>query len=345
MHPVLSSVRRLTVYLALWVPIIGLLANSTQESFAVLTPAGAVYAFVCLTPWYICRVRPLQLSNATGLAATHLAATVIGGGLLAASALAAAAALQRPMNSGAALLGMGALLYLVSVGLHYAALAAETSRAAERRAAEARTLAREAELHSLRLQLNPHFLFNSLNSISALATLDGARAREMCLRLAEFLRASLGLKDRESIPLSEELALARSYLEVEQVRFGARLEVNEEVEGACERCAVPPMILQPLVENAVKHGIAGLLQGGTIWLRMKCLEQGVAITIENHIDAENGDGRERVTSLGIGQAHVRKRLEVRYGASASFDAAQEGGIYRVILRFPCEPPMASSSFA
>ena len=91
------------------------------------------------------------------------------------------------------LFGMGVLLYLLSVGLHYAALAAEASREAERREAEARTLAREAELQSLRFQLNPHFLFNSLHSISALATVDGAQARVMCIRLADFLRSSLGL--------------------------------------------------------------------------------------------------------------------------------------------------------
>src|SRR2546426_883332 len=199
MHPILSSVRRLTVYLAVWVPIIGLLALAARESLAVLAPAGAIYAFLCLTPWYICRSRPLQLSNATELTITHLAAAVAGGGLLAGSALAAAAVFQKPTASGAPLFGMGALLYLVSVGVHYAALAAEASRQAERRAAEARTLAREAELLALRIQLNPHFLFNSLHSISALTTVDGPRAREMCLRLAAFLRTSLGLRNRESI--------------------------------------------------------------------------------------------------------------------------------------------------
>src|SRR5437870_5640660 len=171
---------------------------------------------------------------------------------------------------------MGALLYLVSVGLHYAALAAEASRQAERRAAEARTLVREAELLSLRIQLNPHFLFNSLHSIAALTTLDGARAREMCMRLAEFLRSSLGLGGRETVPLGEELALARSYLEVEQVRFGERLRVDEDIEPACEGCAIPALLLQPLMENAVKHGIAGMVQGGVIRLAVR--RRGVEVS-------------------------------------------------------------------
>jgi LytS/YehU family sensor histidine kinase len=239
------------------------------------------------------------------------------------------------------LLGMGVLLYLLSSGLYYAALAMMESRDAERRAAEARTLAREAELASLRTQLNPHFLFNSLHSISTLATQDGARARVMCIRLADFLRTSLGLGSRDSIPLGEELALAKSYLEVEQVRFGERLRVVEEIEAGCRECAVPALLLQPLVENAVKHGIAGLVEGGSIRLAVERSGDAVAITVENGFDAEMPPPR----SLGMGLTHVRRRLEVRYGEAATFDARAYGELYRVVLRFPCESPMASSSLA
>src|ERR1041384_4742961 len=88
----------------------------------------------------------------------------------------------------------------------------------------------------------------------------------MCIRLADFLRSSLGLRDRESIPIREELALARSYLDVEHVRFGQRLRVEADIDPNCEDCGVPALLLQPLVENAVKHGIAGLLEGGAIRL-------------------------------------------------------------------------------
>src|SRR6185436_18911903 len=111
---------------------------------------------------------------------------------------------------------------------------------------------------------NPHFLFNCLNSISALTASDAARAREVCVRLSEFLRNTLGLGERESIPWKEELELARTYLEVERVRFGARLQVEMDVDDACVECKVPPLVLQPLVENAIKHGIATLVEGGTV---------------------------------------------------------------------------------
>ena len=225
-----------------------------------------------------------------------------------------------------------ALLYLVSTGLHYAGLAAEQSRQSEARAAEARTLAREAELQALRLQIHPHFLFNSLHSIAALASVDSARAREMCIRLSDFLRISLGLGSRPAISLGEELDLARNYLELEQVRFSDRLRVEIEIEAGCENCAVPTLLLQPLVENAVKHGIAGLVEGGTIRLEARREAGGVVVTVTNPFDPD-APPPER---LGVGLAQVRRRLEVRYGPQARLDTGTAEGIYRVVLRLPCE---------
>jgi hypothetical protein len=349
MHPILASRRRLLVYLLAWIPILALLVWVTwasggvswRDAAAVLTPACLVYAFACLSPWYICRTRPLRLSGLSYLLPTWAAAAVAVSLVLVGSARLAAYLLERAAPQTAPLFGMGVLLYLLSAGLHYAALALEDSRAAERRAAEARTLAREAELQALRAQINPHFLFNSLHSIAALATADGARAREMCVRLSGFLRGSLGMAGRESIALREELALARSYLEVEQVRFGERLRVEEEIEPACEDCAVPALLLQPLVENAVKHGIAGLVEGGSIRLAARRSGASVSITVENTFDPETPAPH----STGMGLAHVRRRLQVRYGEDASFHAGPSDGVYRVVLRLPCESPMASSSRA
>ena len=349
MHPILASRRRLLVYLLAWIPILALLVwvawasggVSWQDATAVLAPACLVYAFACLSPWYICQTRPLRLSGLPYLLPTWGAAAAAVGLVLVGSARVAVYLLERAAPQLAPLFGMGVLLYLLSAGLHYAALAVEASRAAERRAAEARTLAREAELQALRAQINPHFLFNSLHSIAALATMDGARAREMCVRLSGFLRGILGLGDRESISLREELAMARSYLEVEQVRFGQRLRVEEEIEPACEDCAVPALLLQPLIENAVKHGIAGLVEGGSIRLAARRCGDAVSITVENAFDPETPAPH----TMGMGLTHVRRRLQVRYGEDAAFHAGPSGGIYRVVLRLPCESPMASSSRA
>ena len=359
MHPLLESRRRLALYLSAWIPLLLLLMYvlwasggiSWLDAATVLAPACLVYAFACLSPWYICSTLPLgpdrwqTLAMTFGFASVACSLVLVGGAWLTASAVAQLgklAGLEQRLHGRLGLLfGLGVLLYLLSAGLHYAALAVETSHDAERRAAESRTLAREAELHALRSQLNPHFLFNSLHSISALATQDGPRAREMCVRLADFLRNSLGLGSREIIPLREELALAKSYLAVEQVRFGERLRVVEEIETACQECHVPALLLQPLVENAVKHGVAGLLEGGAIRLLVQQRGPAVSITLENGFDPEMPAPR----NLGMGLAHVRRRLQASYGEEATFDAGVHGEIYRVVLRFPCESSMAASNLA
>src|ERR1035437_9098399 len=330
MHPILASRRRLVAYLLAWIPILALLVwvawasggVSWQDAAAVLAPACLVYAFACLSPGYFCQPGPRGLAGLSDLLATGGAAAVVVSLVLVGSAWLAAYVLERHAPQLSLLFGMGVLLYLLSAGLHYTALAVETSRVAERRAAEARTLAREAELQGLRAQIKPHFLFNSLPSLAVLTTTDGARAREMCVRLSGFLRGSLELGGRESIPLREELALARGYLEVEQVRFGPRLRVEEEIEPACEDCAVPALLLQPLVENAVKHGIAGLVEGGSIRLTARRSGASVSITVENAFDPETPAPH----NMGMGLAHIRRRLQVRYGEDASFQAGPADGV-------------------
>jgi two-component system, LytTR family, sensor histidine kinase AlgZ len=338
MHPILASARSAALYFGGWAAIAALMVYAMWNSAGIawqdaargLAPACLIEAFLCLTPWYLCRVRPMrQVGRALPSA---LAAATLAGSAFVVTARSAAPALAA---QALVLFALGSLLYLVSTGLHYAAVATMEQGEAERSAQEARSLARESQLQALKFQLNPHFLFNSLHSIAALATQDGLRAREMCIRLSDFLRAGLGLGDRESIPLREELALARSYLAVERVRFGDRLKVEESIAAESEDCLVPALILQPLIENAVKHGVAGLLEGGAIRLSARRSSAGVTIAVENEYDAE-GEG-DTPPRAGIGLAHVRRRLAVRYGDDASFDAHAEDAIYRVSLRLPCEP--------
>jgi len=351
MHPLLASPRRLLLYLLAWLPIAALMifvvgaadAPGWYRSAAMLGPASLVYAFVCLSPWYVCRTRPLGVSQAPGLVLTWAGAAIAGSLVLLGSSRLAALAIE---GSDAAvrphlpfLLGAGALTYLLSGGLHYAALAALASREAERSAVEARALAHQAELQALKAQLNPHFLFNSLNSISALTAADPARAREMCIRLADFFRGSLALGAHDTIPFHQELALARAYLDIERVRFGARLCVAEEIDPACAECAVPALVLQPLVENAVKHGVAGLLEGGTVRIAAHRLGSEIVVTVENAFDPESAPA----PASGVGLANVRRRLAARYGAAARADAGPDGSVYRVVLRFPCASPIAASS--
>src|SRR5262249_22647218 len=139
-----------------------------------------------------------------------------------------------------ALVTFGVLLYGLAIAVHYGLLAVESSR-------EAAVQAHDAELRALKAQIQPHFLFNSLNSIAALTSSDASKAREMAILLSDFLRRTLGLGEKTTVPLADELELTRTYLEVERVRFGKRLRVDLNVTKECEGCVVPPLVLQPLI--------------------------------------------------------------------------------------------------
>ncbi|MBZ5591779.1 MAG: histidine kinase [Acidobacteriia bacterium] len=340
MHPLLSSRTNFILYLAAWIPLglmLGLVLSmpaslNWREATAVTVPLSLLLASVCLSPWYSCRFLPLGSTPLWKLLTNHLLAAVVlsGGVLLAGRTLATSFSDffpdlgQRFRPAMPVLAGMSILFYLLAIALHYALLAVQSSRKAE-------ILAREAELKALKAQINPHFLFNSLNSISALTAVDAGRARDMCIRLSDFLRNSLRLGERVTIPFSEELALTRTYLEVEQVRFGQRLRVAQEIEESCGDCEVPPLLVQPLVENAIKHGIATLVDGGEISIRARRSADNLRFVIENPFDPEAPSTRKN----GIGLANVRNRLEARYGNAARIEIQVEKDRYRVTLSLPC----------
>ncbi|MGH9558230.1 MAG: sensor histidine kinase, partial [Bryobacteraceae bacterium] len=157
-----------------------------------------------------------------------------------------------------------------------------------------------------------------------------ARAREMCVRLSDFLRSTLGLGEKESICWREEMQLAQSYLDVEQVRYGARLRVEMNVEEACSDCLVPPLVLQPLIENAVKHGISTLVDGGTIKVEGRVKDGLMEISIENGFDPDSPTPRHN----GLGLRNVRNRLATRFGDLARLTAQIDDNRYRAEMIVP-----------
>jgi two-component system, LytTR family, sensor histidine kinase AlgZ len=230
------------------------------------------------------------------------------------------------------LYAVGVFYYLLSVAVEYVLIAHKASQDAQERAAESSIRARDAELSALKAQINPHFLYNSLNSISALTSIDASRAREMCVSLADFLRMTLGMGEKAVIPLKEELGLLHKYCSIEKVRFGERLTVKEEIEEEAKDCLLPPLLLQPLFENAVVHGIAQMPEGG--WIRLQAARHGgrMFVTVENSWDPEAGSSRKN----GVGLKNVQRRLEARYGKDASLQANAEDEVFRVNLSFPAE---------
>jgi two-component system sensor histidine kinase AlgZ len=346
-HPLLASRARAALYLGLWIGMGALLAalllevspRPASHVLAFVAPLVVVYAFVCLSALWICRSHPVG-----GARPLRRAAVLAGSALQSAAAwtlLAAGwAALLHSRGVGPAweerspdlaiVFVAGVVLYAQSIVAHYLVLAFEASRAAERRLLESQVAAREAELKALRAQLHPHFLFNALNSISALVGHDPEGARRMTELLGDFLRTSLALGARARVPLHEELALAERYLAVEQVRFGAKLAVTRAIEDGSARCAVPPLLVQPLVENAVKHGVAGRLGGGTVHLAARRRGERLEIAVENPFDEDAPPG----VGAGMGLDNVRRRLATLSPGGASLEVAREAGTFRVTLRLP-----------
>jgi len=350
MHPLLARPRQLGLYLLAWIPLAGILvywltgpgALSGGEATLLTVPLCLAYAFVCLSAWYPCRATPLEKSGFAKLALTHLTAAALLSTLWIQLAKQLAlgmmrwksfAGLDQRLAKYIPLLWVtGVLLYVLSVTFHYVLLAEQASREAQARALEARVLARDAELKALRAQVNPHFLFNCLHSISALTSADAARAREMCILLADFLRTTLRLGGKETITLQEELVLVRGYLAIEKVRFGARLHMEEEVEEKAMGLQIPPLLLQPLVENAIRHGIANLPEGGVIRLSAQCEQDGVTIRLENSFDPDSPSSLK----TGLGLDNIRQRLDTRYGPEANISVRTQGNCFSVNLRLPAQ---------
>ncbi len=172
---------------------------------------------------------------------------------------------------------------------------------------------REAELRALESQINPHFLFNCLNSIRALVLIDPPRSQEMLTRLANVLRHSLRHDRQHTVPLASEIEAVSDYLALEAVRFEERLRVKIEVDPAAAPCAVPPMLLQTLVENAIKHGIAQVAGNGDLIVKAENRDGVIRLTVENTGQLSNGPANP--DRLGI--ANTRERLRLLYGDRAS----------------------------
>ena len=205
--------------------------------------------------------------------------------------------------------------------------------ALERRAAHLKAAAQSAELRALRYQVNPHFLFNTLNSLSSLVlTGKGDEAERMILNLATFFRTSLTGDPTEDVPLADEIQLQRLYLDIEAVRFPERLRIEIDLPQALESACVPGLILQPLVENAVKYGVSRSKRPVTIRIRAQELQGRLQLFVEDDGEPLGEDG---VQGTGVGLRNVRDRLAARYGADGRslWGRGPQGG-FAVMLELP-----------
>jgi hypothetical protein len=221
----------------------------------------------------------------------------------------------------------------------------EARRSSEQRVvlARAEAAAAEARTVALRLQLNPHFVFNTLNSISSLIVtrrLDDAE--EMIDRLSEFLRQSLVADPHALVPLEEEFATAETYLDIEAVRFGERLIIEMDCPAALAQVAVPSYILQPLVENAVKYGVARSARPVTVRVLAQEQQQEQRLCVKVCDDAQASASGEAPGGFGIGVDNISQRLAARYGAEAAVTTERGPDGYVATVSLPLAPPDPAS---
>jgi len=221
-------------------------------------------------------------------------------------------------------------LYIGIIGLYYAVSYYESLQDKLLQENMLRNLVKEAQLNELRSQLHPHFLFNSLNSINSLTISKPEKAGEMIVKLSEFLRYSLSRKGHSMAGFEKELHHIQLYLDIEKVRFGKRLEFHATIEPACLLWPIPLMLLQPLIENAVKHGVYNTNDTVHINLIASIADNNLIVSIQNNFDADSPP--EKGTGTGI--QNVRERLRLVYGPSVMPEIIVKDQLFTIRLTIP-----------
>jgi len=316
-----------------WIAVVNPIVDSCAVSAIIVgyglaeSPSLALKSPISLTYFLVLAARPLA-SSVRKTVAVALFVVVQYAAVLAFLVLAAHAPLTTPLvaatGRGISLLDEGAKLLFLALGgtiAVYATLWHE--RLVHGYLVETRERARaldqlaEAQLHSLRLQLQPHFLFNTLNTIVALIATEPRAAERMVAGLSELLRASLRLADEQEVPLARELDHLRLYVDIQQTRFGDRLAVAMDVDPAVRGALVPSLLLQPLVENAIRHGITPRASGGRISVRATRDADELRLEVrDDGVGAATHDGV--LAREGVGLTNTRERLRRLHGSRHRF---------------------------
>lgn len=219
------------------------------------------------------------------------------------------------------------ILFLLWSGFYYVFVIIEKSRKQELLNLQWQASKNEIELKNLRAQLNPHFLFNSLNSIRALVGINPDQAKSAITQLSGLLRNSINLGKLRLIPLRDELELVDNYLKLEQIRFEERLNVKMQIEDAAKNCQIPPLMVQTIVENSIKHGISKSIGGGEIIITAAYKNSELLLTVENtgKIDATDSEN-------GVGVANTKKRLAILFADHAEFKLFQDGNFVKASIK-------------
>ena len=226
---------------------------------------------------------------------------------------------------------IGILYYFLLTAFYYIVIYYSGFQERTLKETELKNLVTEAELRSLKFQINPHFIFNSLNSMSALTEIDPKKAKQMIIKLAEFLRYTLANNDRQKNSLNEELKNIKLYLDIEKIRFDDKFVYVEELHEDCGKTEIPSMILQPLFENAIKHAVYETLDTVTIKLTCNRKDDFLKVSICN-----NFEGESHKKGAGVGLKNIKDRLKLIYHQDNLMEVKKESNKFIVNIFIPLE---------
>lgn len=346
-NPILKNREHLLAYGLFWIMLIIIHSMLLHWSQDIRWPAafieagvyGLGFAFIGLSIWFIVRFTGLAEGNLWNALISHLAA----GGLLifiwlASSYYFTGYVLGYPTSIRAAPIAdlwwrvaLGTVYYLLVSLIYYLLIFYQNYKEKQIREVEMQSVLKETELSMLKAQINPHFIFNSLNSISSLTLTRPEDAHEMIVKLSSFLRYTIGHAETELVPIKQELDTIQLYLEIEKLRFGKKLEVRfEGAEYVPDHVKLPNLILQPLIENAIKYGVYESTEASTISVRLSFEERHLQVEITNSTE----DDAVAHKGKGIGLKNVRGRLQLIYESADLLQTLKEKNQYKVRLTIP-----------
>lgn len=345
-NPLLKDLRNFFAYITVWLIItiayILILILGEHISFSIAVTDGVVFNFLLagfgLSFWYSSKYISFEFSSLHRIVLSHAVGSVISVALWLIFGYSITSYLVNPAdeyptfflnNLGWRLL-VGILFYFLITSFYYLIIYYTNFQQKTIQENELKNLITQAELKSLKFQINPHFIFNSLNSMSALTTIDPAKARSMILKLAEFLRYTLVNNDKQKNKLSEELSNIKLYLEIEKIRFEDKFDFVENVSPESGDELVPNMILQPLFENAIKHAVYESLEKVTLKFKSFVQNDFLNISLENNFDSTE----KNRSGSGIGIKNISERLKLIYGLNNLINVEKSEGIFKVNLYIP-----------
>lgn len=345
-HPITGNKRSVLIYAVVWLVIAslqGFMFWYFLQFSAVIVVTDAIisnvlFSFLGLLAWYPTRYIPFQRHTPVYSTLAHLVAALLVLGIwvlvtyvLLSSIFSTNEAYIQFLNSTLAWRTiLGGLIYLILVLIYY--LVSNSQKLQERLQQEERlkNLVRDTELNLLKSQINPHFLFNSLNSISSLTMTSPSEARDMIIRLSDFLRYSLKHRENEYVSLQEEMVRMKDYLAIEKIRFGEKLLYEFDIDGSCQEFPVPTMIFQPLFENAIRHSVYESVDPVKITFKCEYGDGSMKATISNDYDPEVPTRK----GTGVGLQNVRQRIELAYQGKGSVRWDSGDKVFTVTIIIP-----------